>query len=151
MTSSAKTIAKYILSLQDEDAGDLISNLKLQKLLYYAQGISVALNGVDNPLFTDTIYAWEHGPVVKTVYREYSDYGKGSLPILPRPKLEESDASIVDEIYRVFGRFSAWRLRQMTHEEAPWKDNYQPKELNIVIPLEDLAAHFKKYVKKKKT
>jgi len=38
-------VAKYFLAQSSEDAGDLISNLKLQKLVYYAQGFSLALNG----------------------------------------------------------------------------------------------------------
>lgn len=146
MGHSAKTIAKYILSLQDDDAGDLISNLKLQKLLYYCQGIYVAINSVHSPLFPDKIYAWEHGPVVKTVYREYRDYRKKALPVTVRPPMVASDAAVIDEVYRVFGKFSAWKLRQMTHSEMPWKKNYVPNELDVEIPLTDLAAHFKKYV-----
>ena len=38
-------VAEYFLAKTDEDAGDAISNLKLQKLVYYAQGCCLAMYG----------------------------------------------------------------------------------------------------------
>ncbi|HUZ03805.1 MAG TPA: type II toxin-antitoxin system antitoxin SocA domain-containing protein, partial [Acidobacteriaceae bacterium] len=59
--TSASDIAKYfIASFQKKNKA--ISNLKLQKLLYYAQAWHLALYG--SPLFSDSIEAWVHGPVV---------------------------------------------------------------------------------------
>src|SRR5450631_518283 len=58
---TARAVADYFLSLVDEEAGDSLSNLKLQKLVYYAQGFSLALTG--KRLFDEAIEAWEHGPV----------------------------------------------------------------------------------------
>ncbi|OQY42717.1 MAG: hypothetical protein B6240_13665 [Desulfobacteraceae bacterium 4572_87] len=55
----------------DEEAGDLISNLKLQKLVYYAQGFYLAL--YDEPLFNEPIEAWTHGPVIRELYRSYNE------------------------------------------------------------------------------
>jgi uncharacterized phage-associated protein len=144
---SARTIASYILSLQDDAAGGAISNMKLQKLLYYAQGIYVAVNGADDPLFTDRIFAWDHGPVITTVYQEYCRYRKKALPLADRPTLSEYDSSIVQEVYRVFSKFSSWQLRVMTHAETPWKKHYRPHELNIEIPRADLETYFKQYIK----
>ena len=66
---SCDDAAKYFLAQVSEDAGDLISNLKLQKLLYYAQGFHLAL--YDQPLFPEAIEAWTHGPVVPDLYRHY--------------------------------------------------------------------------------
>ena len=147
MPYEASKIAKYFLSLADLDSGDLISNLKLQKLLYYAQGYYVALNGSKHPLFDDEVYAWKHGPVVKSVYDLYSKYKDGPLPVGKAPKdLDIKDIKFLDEIYRVFGKFSAWKLREMTHSEAPWKDNYEPDVKNIVIPIKDLRRYFKLHV-----
>jgi uncharacterized phage-associated protein len=71
---TAMAVAEYFLTLQEEEAGDLISHMKLQELLYYAQGLHLALNG--RPLFDDTIEAWTHGPVVPTVYREFKRFGE---------------------------------------------------------------------------
>lgn len=56
-------VANFFLSAMDDDAGDLISNLKIQKLVYYAQGVHLAM--FDTTLFDEEILAWEHGPVAK--------------------------------------------------------------------------------------
>ncbi len=140
----ALTIAKYFLSRSDKESGEIISNLKLQKLLYYAQGYYIGLNGSSNPLFSDTIYAWKHGPVTDIVYKHYKESGKNALPEEKCPAIiSEEDISFLDEIYRSYGRFSAWVLRDMTHREAPWFDNYKVNVNNIVIPLVEMEVFFK--------
>lgn len=149
MGYSALTVAKYFLSIPDSDSGELVSNLKLQKILYYSQGYAVAMNGVEHPLFSDRVYAWKHGPVVKTVYNHYSSFGSGALPseVAP-PSLDQQTREFLNEIYRVFGRFSAWVLRDMTHREMPWKKNFKPDILDVEIPLVDLREQFLPHVKK---
>jgi uncharacterized phage-associated protein len=149
MPFSALTIAKYLLAIPDEDSGELISSLKLQKLLYYAQGYYVALHGVSRPLFVDRIYAWKHGPVVKTVYNHYAGFKSGALPREKVPANLDSDAQeFLNEIYRSYGRYSAWALREMTHRERPWLDHYEADVMDVEIPLAALHAHFKKNVEK---
>ena len=116
-------IAKYFLAQVDEDAGDLISNLKLQKLVYYAQGFHLAL--FDDPLFYEKIEAWTHGPVVVDLYHEYKQHGSGSIPIpndVDFAVYSNDIRELLDEVNSVFGQFSAWKLRNMTHEEPPWLD-----------------------------
>ena len=140
--------AVIFLSLPSDETGELISNLKLQKLLYYSQGCWVALNGSAHPLFRDKIYAWKHGPVVKTVYNHFAVHEGNALPSSGRPQLRADIAPFLDEIYRVFGKFSAWKLREMTHREPPWKDNYKPDINDIEIPLTDLESYFSKHVKR---
>jgi len=71
MSYRALTIAKHILKIC-ADHGDNLTNLKLQKLLYYSQAWYLALN--DETLFSDDIEAWVHGPVVSSVYQEYKKY-----------------------------------------------------------------------------
>jgi uncharacterized phage-associated protein len=135
---SALAVAKYFLALPTDDSGELTSNLKLQKLLYYAQGCWVAVHGQSSPLFRDTIYAWKHGPVVKTVYNHYAKFGANALPAETMPSLNVAIEAYLNEVHRIFGKFSAWKLRDMTHREPPWKNNYKPNVNDIVIPLADL-------------
>jgi uncharacterized phage-associated protein len=146
MPHSAETIASYILSLQD-DVAKPIFNMKLQKLLYYAQGICVAVSGADAPLFSDKIHAWDRGPVIITVYQKYCHYQKKPLPREDRPNLNEYDSFVVEEVYRVFGKFSNSELCVMTHAEMPRKKHYLPNKLNIEIPRADLQTFFKQYIK----
>jgi uncharacterized phage-associated protein len=122
---SAQRIADYFLARVEEEEGELISNLKLQKLLYYSQGFHLAL--YEDALFPEEIEAWNHGPVVPEIYHKYKAFGSNALP---RP--EDFDAAryndemtgFLEEVYSVYGQFSAWKLRQMTHEEAPWKEAF---------------------------
>ena len=119
-------IARYLLTLMSEENGDLISNLKLQKLLYYAQGASLAL--FDKPLFPEPIEAWLHGPVVPTLYYEYKQYNASAIPRPQDVDFERYDAetiALLNEVYSTFGQYSAWKLANMTHEETPWLEVYQ--------------------------
>jgi len=75
---SAHVIADVFLNLSRPDPGDTISNLKLQKLLYYAQGLHLAIyRGA--PLFEEQLLAWNYGPVVECVYSRFKEYGPNSL------------------------------------------------------------------------
>lgn len=123
---SASSVAKYFLFLSDEEAGDTISNLKLQKLLYYAQGFHLALT--DAPLFAEPIEAWTHGPVVPVVYQLYKHAGAAAIQrpeVFDPAEIDAATGSILDEVREVYGQFSAWKLREMTREESPWIEAYK--------------------------
>ena len=133
-------VADYFLSKTDEEAGDVISNLQLQKLVYYAQGFTLAVTG--KPLFNEEIEAWQHGPVVPDLYHKYKDHGAYGIPAptnVDFSKFSSEIKEILDEVYDVYGQFSAWKLRNMTHEEAPWKNT----EKGDVISLSSMSEYFK--------
>lgn len=139
-----REVAKYLLSLADDDAGDLISNLKLQKLVYYAQGFHLAM--YNEPLFPEDIYAWTHGPVVPELYREYRQYGPGSIPVptdLDPAIYDERTGKLLDEVYGVYGQFSAWKLRSMTHEEPPWQE---ASHTNGIIQHDSMRNYFQQFI-----
>lgn len=136
-------VAKYFLSKSSEDAGDTISNLKLQKLIYYAQGFSLAL--LDEPLFGEPIEAWMHGPVSPHVYQAYRDFGSGAIPapeVFDPRVFTRKQLDLLDEVYGVYGQYSAWKLRELTHTEAPWKDNYEPGRYSREIPVAEMKKFF---------
>ena len=137
-------IANYFLSLSDPEIGDGISNLKLQKLCYYAQGFYLAQH--DTPIFDDTIEAWQHGPVVPTLYHKYKSEGNNFIPH-KEINLDEYSGEIkqfLNEVYNVYGQFSAWKLRDMTHNEAPWTDTCNSN--NKIISHESMKNYFKKLI-----
>ena len=107
----------------ETEGAEYISNLKLQKLLYYAQGVYVGITGIR--LFEDALVAWEHGPVVIDVYHEYARYGAGGIEYdkenPPEETYTKEEENILEQVYCYFGQYSAWKLRNMTHEERPWK------------------------------
>jgi uncharacterized phage-associated protein len=141
---TAQNVADYFLSLVDEESGDAISNLKLQKLLYYAQGFSLALT--DDVLFNEPILAWQHGPVVRSVWDKYNSYGAGALPSLTNLDLSKFDATtkdLLNDVWEVYGQFSAWKLRDLTHDEKPWIET----KLNHTISHESMKSYFKTLLK----
>jgi len=140
MANNALNIAKILISFTDTDFGDVITNLKLQKLLYYAQGSSLALN--NKKLFNEDIIAWQYGPVVPNVYDEFKTYGKGPIDIKDNSDYTEVDdetLEILDEVYRVFGQYSAIRLMELSHSETPWNIT----EINSIIDPEIIKKYFK--------
>ena len=125
---NAEDVAQYILSSRDSE--DPISHLKLQKLLYYCQGFHLAI--FDKPLFKEAIYHWDHGPVVPQVYNAYKSYGSSNLPVVSVDEntLNEQAKEIINEVLSVYGQFSAWKLRDMTHEESPWANTNDNEEIS---------------------
>ena len=61
-------IADYFIT-KNHEYGDYITNLKLQKLVYYAQAWYLAF--LDKPLFDEDFEAWVHGPVNRDLYDRY--------------------------------------------------------------------------------
>ena len=143
----ANQIARYFLAKTDEEVGELISNLKLQKLCYYVQGMGFVVRG--EPMFHETIEAWLHGPVVPALYREFRDFGPNAIPPVTDLDVAEytaADRMILDDVFDYYGQYSAWRLREMTHVEAPWKNAYDAGP-NTIITLDALRDHFLNEVK----
>lgn len=140
---SAKEIAIWFLRenriMKDDYDADSISNLKLQKLLYYAQGCYLAIT--NEPLFDEDLLAWKHGPVVNEVYQVYKKYGSEGIPDnqLESVNIDPQTTGILKQVYSSFGQYSAWGLRNMTHEEMPWNST----NLNDVISLSKIKDYFK--------
>lgn len=137
-------IIKYCL-----EKGIPVTNLKLQKLLYFVSG-SYLVYSNGEALFKEEFRAWQFGPVVPEVYFEYKMHG-GS-PILPRyneeqieEQINDSDKKFIDEILDQVGKFSAWQLVQITHKEgAPWHEAYA-REVRSKIPNDIIKNYFEKH------
>ena len=145
---TVRQVADYFLSLVDQEAGDSLSNLKLQKLVYYAQGFHLALNS--SPLFSEEIAAWAHGPVVPELYRSFKQHRAEPIPP-PEGGINGDDypqdvRELLDEVYSVYGQFSASKLRNMTHEEAPWRDAQSASPFST-IPHAAMEKYFATQVK----
>lgn len=143
---NARDVAEFFVmkGIQDEEEAG-ISNLKLQKLLYYAKGFHQAL--FDKALFDEKLWAWTHGPVVPDMYHEYKIYGAGPITVSQydsSAKFDEEELELLNEVWSVFGQFSAWKLRDMSHNEKPWLDH---EENASMIEDQELALYFKTRVK----
>jgi uncharacterized phage-associated protein len=137
---AAQDVADYFLACVDMESGDVMTPLKLQKLLYYAQGLHLAMADGE-PLFAESLCAWKHGPVVKSIYLRYRRCEH--RPIDPPARLHvdkypPETSEILDAVYSNYGQFSAKKLEDMTHEEPPWRATPQSR----VISSELLAEFF---------
>ena len=98
-----------------------VDQIKLQKLLYYAQGWSLAWRG--EALFPETVEAWRWGPVVDAAYQDYKRHGMDEFE---RPESGDSEALTVEELGVVaavvdrYGQLGQWELQQLTHEDPAW-------------------------------
>ncbi|KIL45726.1 Panacea domain-containing protein [Jeotgalibacillus soli] len=146
-------VANFLLNLSKPNTKESISNLKLQKLLYYVQGFHLAF--YNDRLFEDDIQAWSHGPVVPDVYREFK--GNSYRDIQPSPLIKESDLDrrkedLIREVWEVFKGFDGKELEKMSHEETPWKnargDLPEYASSMETIPIENIRDFFREeYVK----
>ncbi|NLA91806.1 MAG: SocA family protein [Synergistaceae bacterium] len=120
-----------------------VTPMKLQKLLYYCQGYSLALTG--KPMFNEEIEAWSYGPVVPSVYQEYKACGRCCIPfesVGDEHDVDSVDASIAQLVVREKGCMSGIALAKMTHREAPWLNAYEGKYTNCTISRESIKAFF---------
>lgn len=154
----AKAVANYFL-----EKGKPISQMKLHKLIYYAQGWNLAIRG--EPLLNEAIEAWDYGPVVPSIYHEFKDLGSSridrkatSLEVLNddfvpdvrrfAPRIDPDDAQtrkLLDRVWDVYGRFSALQLSEMTHRAGtPWTVTREahPKLKGVDIRNEVIREYF---------
>ena len=139
-------VARYFIVRAYEDGIEAeMTNMKVQKLLYYSQSLHLAL--YDEPLFNEDIQAWRYGPVCPPAYRFYSEFEAKQLPIPSKEfllQIPDGAEKLLEEIWGYFGGYHAYRLSDMTHLEFPWKKARKglPPEASSTEPilLEDMKA-----------
>ncbi len=123
---------------------ELLTNLKAQKLLYYAQG--TFLREKAEPLFEDELQAWEFGPVQPSVYHHYKQFDRNPIPIDTISRVNDIEAEYKKHVAAVmekFGKYSASYLVSLSHKDKPWLDFYNTDSKNIVIPVDSMGSFFK--------
>ena len=113
-------IADCFLRIVDRDSGSTITPLKLQKILYYAQGYYLAM--YDKELFKEDFQAWAHGPANPKIYDMYKKYGYNSIdyPSGKPKKVSEETLKFLYDIWNTFGIYDGKYLENLTHQEEPW-------------------------------
>ena len=146
MTYKALDIANKILArATNNEYEDLISNMKLQKLLYYQQGFHLAYFGT--PLFDEEIEAWMYGPVVPSVYTHFRENGNKGIEYNNEvvELTGNKEEALFNEVYKIYGGYSALGLMEMTHSESPWKSTNVGN--GNIISKDKLRGFFKKRLK----
>ncbi len=138
-------VAKYVIDYCTK-RGTPISNLQLQKILYYIQ-----LNfyrSLDKPAFDDDFIAWQYGPVIEDIYYEFNIYGSSDIcKIYPGVEglFVGNDRVVVHSVIVACTQISAWELVRKSHREnGPWDKVYRGGIGNgEIIRKEDIISYAK--------
>lgn len=140
---SATEIAHWFINRAAKDAneniGEYMTQLKLQKLLYLVQERSLKIdnNGVHCAIFADPILHWEYGPVVRSVYDEYKHFGHDSLSSAPETHIDRDTQRLLESVYKFYHSYSASGLVTVTHQRQSWKTTGNGEEMTLEMLLED--------------
>jgi uncharacterized phage-associated protein len=140
MEYSALEVARYVIDYCFK-IGTPISNLKLQKMLYFIQGEFYKVKGM--PLFSDDMAAWQFGPVVPSVYYEFCVYA--GTPILNAYQTEicPEAKTIINSVIKDRKDMPVWQLVNETHAPGtPWFQVYNNQGNRSVIPKELVGEYF---------
>lgn len=139
-----------------------LTQMKLQKLIFYAHGWHLAL--LDTPLVDEAFEAWKYGPVIPTVYHEFKNFGlmpinrEGTEAVLRNnesiewvaPRIKDTTGNVsalLKRIWEVFGVFSGTQLSEMTHAPGtPWsnaREHYGEDHRHIPIDDCEIKQYFK--------
>lgn len=132
-------IAKWFINETNPDP------LKLQKLLYFSQGISYCMN--EHELFCDELEAWVHGPVNRDVYFEYKSFGHNPIDITYEvPQFNEETYKVLKFVKDNYSKYDSKYLEDFTHSQEPWiyaRVGLDPDERNDkIIPKTIISDYF---------
>lgn len=126
----ALEIAEYIIERCNQNHLP-ITNLKLQKILYFVQAQFMVQFGT--PCFYNIMQAWDYGPVVPDVYHKYKVYGNTNIPSCGNKSydFEIDEQQTLNDIIDRASEYSASRLVEITHNQSPWIDAYNKVDETI--------------------
>lgn len=154
----ALDVAQYVIAKCD-NVGDLITNKKLQKILYYIKAWGVAYFPEEGVIDED-FEAWVHGPVCPVVYQEYKHFGYKPISIDYKDSSssqfiknfrshnnENNKVELIDVVFEKYARLSSLQLEMLTHSEEPWvkaRTGLSPIDRgNSVISVADMISFYK--------
>ena len=114
-------ISKYIISMLNE-VGVKITNLKLQKMLYYAQAYSLLEK--DKPLYEEDIVARKLGPIVPVAHNAFKWANSSEILVIEEPNeiIEKRDKEMIKEVLMIMAYLPSEDLVNITNEYDTWKD-----------------------------
>ena len=151
----ALEVARYIIAKSD-NVGDLITNKKLQKLLYYVKAWGLVY--FDEGVIEDEFEAWIHGPVCVAVYQEYKRFGYNPIGFEYPNGMSSSQyikmfwkdknqnmMEMIDAVFAKYSVLSSFQLELLTHSEKPWieaRGNLLPIENGNTVIQEETMKNF---------
>jgi uncharacterized phage-associated protein len=150
MAYPASLIA-YAFVKKGIDEGNFVTQMKLQKLVYFAQGYHLAKFGT--PLLKENFEAWTYGPVVPEIYQDFKLYGSQLIvdtnEFMPSSneiitsRLDEKAIEAINYTWEVLKDYSAMSLSYWTHQlGSPWSKAFDPDQKSTPIPNDEIKKYF---------
>lgn len=150
----ATDIADFFIALGNAEHEDAMTNLRINKLLYFAQGWS--LQRLKRPLFNEPIKAWRLGPVVGVIYNKYREYGRNIITECSQgfdiSRFSSEEVQLLLDVYNKYRDTSTSRLVEKSHEaNTPWARVYKEGEESKTIPVAFISEYFNNHSPLKKS
>jgi uncharacterized phage-associated protein len=154
MTYATTKIAKFFIEKANSEEIETpewlivewITNLKLQKIIYFAHAYSLVKTG--SPLVTENFQARKLWPVLKTLYAQLKSFGNEPIPNSAitdiTSDIDTSTLSMLNSIWGDMWKFSASELVRMSHDHWPWVTVYRENVSDIIIPNRIIKLQFSK-------
>ena len=125
-------VAAYIMSRYLAEYKQPIDEMKLHKLMYFAQRESFIQT--NQPLFDATFYGWKYGPILKEIRIAYKD---GTIALAKPQKFNCDQTPLFDRVFQDYAGKDSWSLSRLTHGELSWKNSRLgiPEEANSDNPM----------------
>ena len=143
--SKVQDVVDFFIDSAINNPDDNMTNLRINKLLFFAQGWSLAkYNGI--PLFDDDFYAWDLGPVIPSVYHRLKKAGKNKITNIINKDYDknfsEEEQRLLIDVLRMYSKYSTSGLVDMTHKNGtPWRNVYDSQKDNL-ISKDEIKAYF---------
>ena len=145
MPYSSIAVANRFIELAAQN-GKKLTNMQLQKLVFLAHGLSLAL--LERPLTSHNIHAWQWGPVLPQLYKRFSAYGSSSVenPAVCEEAIPENgeEQEVMSSVWKSFGSMTGPQLSALTHQTgSPWDVIWKSNQYGI-IPDELIQDFYRK-------
>lgn len=145
--AEALQIARFFIDLAEQQyrthTGERMTALRLQKLMYFAQGWYMSRYGT--PLFNEDMEAWKYGPVIPSVYQRYKEFQDGPIHDIPPEKeaFTQSEYALLLDVARDYWKYSSSELVRMSHApDSPWRQVYRDGKKNLRVSKESIREYF---------
>ncbi len=143
--AKAIDVANFFVDVTSNDPEDAMTNMRVNKLLYFSQAWSLVRLG--RPLFEDDeIQAWQYGPVAPGVYRAFSEYGRERIRKVAGDYswkvFSVDETELLLDVLREYGIYTSAALVKLTHRKgSPWSEVYAPG-CNATITNESMKTYY---------